>query len=148
MAQYTNPPGDALSAAATASRSENPAVCTMVRSRVDVQAFCRRVDAERELVFVVQLELRLDARSVGFFGSFTGGAHLDLRPRKNGQLSTPGPSSISQSSIAYETAPDIATSRLLASAMHRFLRIVAIVNSLAKEVRDLRLGGGGGEGGG
>jgi len=42
---------------------------------------------------------------------------------------TPGPSSISRSSIAYETAPDVATSRRVAVAMHRFLRIVAIVNT-------------------
>ena len=43
--------------------------------------------------------------------------------------STPGPSSISRSSIAYKTAPDVATSRRVAVAMHRFLRIVAIVNN-------------------
>ena len=42
--------------------------------------------------------------------------------------STPGPSSISRSSIAYKTAPDVATSRRVAVAMHPFLRIVAIVN--------------------
>jgi len=52
---------------------------------------------------------------------------------------TPGPSSISRSSIAYETAPDVATSRRVAVAMHRFLRIVAIVNSRAARRSDRRL---------